>query len=76
MGDEKGEDLKRWRPRKGWKQPSAYCKITGVECIPKLSFYEAGADAMLEALRREAYPNDKDMSRTGVFIFIPDDGVK
>ena len=44
-------DIKQWRPD-GWKQPSdIYCRLADAECIPKLSYFEAGADAMLEALR-------------------------
>ena len=41
-----------WRPE-GWKQPDTYCQLASVEYIRKLSKYEAGADAMLEAVCKE-----------------------
>ncbi len=42
-----------WRPKEGWKQPDTYCHLANVECIPKLTVFEAGADAMLDALKAE-----------------------
>ena len=52
-----------WRPE-GWdkKQPDARCSLANVNCIPKLTSFEAGADAMLEALFKLAQD-----SPTGTF---------
>ena len=58
-----------------WKQPESYCKLANVECIPKLSAYEAGADALWKSVCdyiAELSNNEKDdkMFRVKLFLWL------
>lgn len=45
-------DMGKIRPE-GWEKPNLFCQLANVECIPKWTAYEAGADAILEGLKKE-----------------------
>jgi hypothetical protein len=69
-----------WRPE-GWENPYAYKNLdakpidTGLDFanVPEIVAYEAGADAMLEVLRKTGVATYDDKDRPGYLVFIPDD---
>jgi hypothetical protein len=82
-------DMKYWRPN-GWKKyHERYKSLTSTEYIPESityprtmpDAYEAGADAMLEALLRKSEYTAFDIGKTfriptdvkGWLVFIPDE---
>lgn len=66
-----------WRPKEGWDNPFKSVSEGGhLESPTGASIFEAGADAMLEALRKGAtrVNNMGDPPQgKGVIVFIPDD---
>jgi len=84
------QTLDKWRPE-GWEKNRIHFVYPGEgeENIHDWGIYEAGADAMLEALRKNpvvinatnkitvnnVVTKEKDLAITlkGVFVFIPDD---
>jgi len=87
-----------WRPREVWnnpykKDPNYVPLVMDVQGTRNLmhNAFEAGADAMLNALRTKSYskitvdkdkiigichPDEDSETKSGVFVFIPDEEVK
>jgi hypothetical protein len=71
-----------WRPE-NWSNPyhqEPQGNFVADEANPKYCIYEAGADAMLEALRKQGLKIPREMMSSGephTLVFIPDEkGVK
>lgn len=74
-----------WRPKEGWENPYS-CLPEHMEkeypVLPEYTAFEAGADAMLEGLKKQAQWHSKDVDspvnvdcqiRNGYLVFIPEE---
>ena len=74
-----------WRPKKGWVNPYIETRFGNDRCVsdsPEEVAYEAGADAMLEALIKQGNPIEVYMTESGVksrikgiSVIIPDEEI-